>query len=117
MEVKFTIKELMNSKKITRLFNLFKKLLPSHPDPENTYMVFKPHDKYWEILFICEHFEHSRFDDVIVLLGFMKALMDEFKTNEVYLTLLDHDRERLVIRIYTTNSRVIPVKVRRAMGA
>ena len=117
--VSATVKELMTSKRIRKIFSVFKTILPNHPDPENTHMIFIPHynvrPKYWEILFICEHFEHVDLEDLSALLGFMKLLADEFETNYVYLMLLNGITEKLVIQVDTFRSRVIPKKVREAI--
>ena len=112
--VVMSIREAMEvSKKASKIFNLMRRLLPCHPDEDNTKIIFA-FDKSgtWNVYLVCEHFEHTSFDDIPRILTVLSEMMIEFHAFDGYIDYLDANAEALVLWVVSKSRRGIPKPVK-----
>jgi len=94
----------LDQKMYRELFIPFCELFPDHPDEGNTGLVvtYSRLTDSWEIWFVCSHFEHSSFDDLIDLQKFMIRLARYFNidVDRVCLGLLEGNAEAVILEVY-----------------
>ncbi|MHC1594548.1 MAG: hypothetical protein ACXQT2_04480 [Methanotrichaceae archaeon] len=101
------------SKKASKIFSLMKRMLPCHPDENNTKFVFAlDEDGLWNVYLVCEHFEHTIFEDIPRILAVLAEMMDEFCAFEGYVDCLDANAEILVLWVVSKDGRGIPKPIR-----
>jgi len=107
--------------KLFKLFKTFKKLFPDHPDKDNTYLIFLYDGKgrylSWKILFVCTHFEHNSFSEILKLPFFMNEFATFFNSNpnDVYVNVLQGNGEFLILELLPVDDKPIPKWVKKLM--
>ena len=108
------------NRKLRRLYTLFRRLLPDHPDEHNCRFVFiSPEPKgwpYWNVLFVCDHFECVNIKYLSALQTFMWEFSWEFGADgDVHVALMNGNAEKLIVELDTDDARAIPLFVRKKL--
>lgn len=93
----------VKDRSLRELFDLFKTLLPDHPDEENTKLYFLKDTGALSgvhLLWVCEHFEGSSTLEVSGLSHFLQEMQWHFGAAEIHVALLDGFWEKLLLQAY-----------------
>lgn len=93
----------IEDRSLRKLFDLFKKLLPDHPDEKNTEVWFleRKDDDEVMLLWCCHHYECTSSLEISGLLHFLLELEWHMSPkSEVHLDFLDGFWEKLLITVY-----------------
>jgi len=97
--------------RLYRLFLRFVKLFTDHPSEGNTYLIFLHRGSgvlAWRALFVCTHFEHNGFGDLLRLAEFMILFAEWFgeSPSSACVNVLNGNGEFMVLELFLKSSNV-----------
>jgi len=96
-------------RELKHIFGLFQKLLPDHPNKDNTFIYVLQKAKMpveFDMLFVCNHFEHDHKSEIPAILTIMEELSELSRNGDCHLTLLNGNGENVIFEIYEISLRM-----------